>query len=140
MNATVSAKNVPLAGLGGSVESETKVMFHDKKEEGFSRMPSQGVTTFEPNCEATGTVYISIVYYDIEGTQHTIADNLPHGKSYQAIVTSYGGIVDAKRIGKDSWLDKQGKEHKAESCKDCRSYRSLCTECLAKKNLKLENT
>ena len=116
--------------LGGSFDYVKKTTFDAVKKEGFSRMPSQGLNSFKPSCQDTNTVYITIVYFDIEGTQHCPAENLPHARSHKIIVTADGSVVDAKSLEGSSWLDWTGRNHKAEPCKTCTSLRSLCTVCL----------
>ena len=116
--------------LGGSFEHVKKTTFDAVKKEGFSRMPSQGLCSFKPSCQDTNTVYITIVYFDIEGTQHCPAENLPHARSHKVIVTADGSVVDAKSLEGSSWLDWTDRNHKAEPCKTCTSLRSLCTVCL----------
>ena len=75
-------------------------------------MPRQGLCSFEPNCKDTNTIYITAVYFNNEGVQHFMAENVPHAKNHKAIITSTGHLVDAKSLHANSWLDKSGKDHK----------------------------
>ena len=118
------------AGLGGTVQQEKRILVNKVREEGFSSMPSQGLTTFRPNCKDTKVVFISIKYFDIDGVEHTIAENLSHVQSHKVIVTPDGSIVDAEKLEADQWLDKTGKNYKAPPCQACVASQSLCTECL----------
>ena len=121
--------------LGVALETVKRFTFDAVKREGFTRMPSQGLSSFKPNCKDTDTVFITIVYFDIESVQHIIADNLAHAKSHKVIITSSGSIVDAQSLNMDSWLDRTGKNHKAKPCTTCASFRSLCTVCLVESRM-----
>ena len=95
------------------------------KTVGFSKMPSQGISTFRPDCEDTNTIYIAIYHLDKNGVKQYIAEDLPHAKTHHVIITALGAIVDSK--SSDPWLDKTGKNHKEDPCESCFSSKSLCT-------------
>ena len=107
------------------VEGEKKKRVEGVKTAGFSKMPSQGISTFRPDCEDTNTIYITIYHLDKNGEKQYIAEDLPHAKTHHVIITASGAIVDSK--SSDPWLDKTGKNHKEDPCESCFSSKSLCT-------------
>jgi len=99
-------------------------------QEGFTRIPVQGVTTFRPDCRGTKTVYVTIFHFDLEGNMKYSALNHPHNISHSVIVTRTGGVVDAKNKSGSCWIDITDINHKKDPCPDCKTLSTLCTLCL----------
>ena len=76
------------------VEAEKKKRVEGVKTAGFSKMPSQGISTFKPDCEETNTIYITIYHFDKNGEKQYIAEDLPHAKTHHVIITSQFNFLD----------------------------------------------
>ena len=121
-------------GVGLKFKNEQKITMQSDEltmldEEGFTKVPSQAVTTFKPDCTGTDTVFITVTYFDAGGNECHAAHNYPHHKSQAVIVTATGGIVDAKSEYA-CWIDLNDINHKRAPCPDCEDLSSLCTVCL----------
>ena len=131
--------------VGLKVEREQKTTMQSADltkltEEGFTCVPSQAVTTFQPACRGTDTVFITVTYFDAGGNELYAAHNHPHNKSQAVIVTATGGIVDAKSEYA-SWIDRNGIDHKRDPCPDCQELSSLCPVCLVDSKMeKIQNS
>ena len=88
MKASAGAPGLGSAKLKGTLEQEKKIAYDEVKKEGFCIMPRQGLCSFKPNCKDTNTIYITAVYFDNEGVEHFMAENVPHAISHKAIITS----------------------------------------------------
>ena len=77
MKASARAPGLGSAKVEGTLEQEKKITSDEVKKEGFCRMPCQGLCSFKPNCKETDTIYITAVYFDNEGVEHCIAENVP---------------------------------------------------------------
>ena len=102
-------------------------------DEGFCMMPKQALTSFHPPPSQTQTVFVTVIYYDVEGDRKFLAQNAPFQASQSLIVTPVGGIVDAKDRN-SPWVARDGKNH--EPCTVCKNLSNVCSHCLVE--IKLE--
>ena len=98
-------------------------------------MPKAALTTFKPPSNHTKTVYLTVLYYDSEGNERKIAEDVPHGESHTVIVTGTGGIVDAKDR-RYPWIDLNGVDHRQNPCELCSTISSVCSFCMVDSRLK----
>lgn len=92
---------------GGTTCSATYAV---RIEEGYEAVPSEGVTTFTPASNFTMTVYLSVYRLDEKGEQVILATDVPSQGECAVIITSGGGVVDAKKK-KYPWVDLNGTNH-----------------------------
>ena len=78
--------------------------------EGDLAVPSLGVTSFTPATNFTKTVYVSVFRKNENGEEIRIATDAPHQEDCALIVTSGGGVVDARNKD-DPWVDLNGTNH-----------------------------
>ena len=98
-------------------------------------MPKAALTTFKPSSNHTKTVYLTVLYYDSEGNERKIADDVPYGDSHSVIVTGTGGIVDAKDRSYP-WIDLNDVDHCQNPCALCSTISSVCSFCMVDSRLK----
>ena len=119
--------NAPFGTLALEEYQNENVEYIRPIDEGFCEMPKQTVTSFHPPPNHTQTVFVTAIYYDGEGDRKFLAQNAPFQASQSLIVTSAGGIVDAKDRN-SPWVARDGKNH--EPCTVCKNLSKVCSHCL----------
>ena len=114
MNTEIGAEIPGTAGTGivggGSGCISCKATYELLIEEGDQAIPPLGVATFRPATNFTHTAYLSVNRINEKGECVSIAKDSPHQEDCAVIVTSSGGIVDAKSKS-NPWVDLNGTNH-----------------------------
>ena len=127
---------LPLQGsFSLQAKIEKRTTYEVLIEAGFQRMPKGGLSTLKPPSNRTKTVYLTVLYYDSEGNERKIAEDVPYGESLSVIVTGTGGIVDAKDR-RYPWIDLNGVDHRQNPCEVCSEISSICTFCMLDSRMK----